>query len=115
MHDSILQSVKKALGVPVDDDGFDQELIIYINSALSALSQIGVGPLGGVLITSDEDTWASVIEGSFELEMAKSYVILKVRLLFDPPSSSFVLEAINKQIAEFEWRLNVQVEGAFDE
>lgn len=115
MNDSILQSVKKGLGIPIEDDGFDPELIIYINMALHILTQLGVGPSGGVVITSVEDTWASVIEGSYELEMVKSYVILRVRLIFDPPSSSFVLEAINKQIAEFEWRLNVQVEGAFDE
>lgn len=115
MNDSVLQSVKKALGVPVEDDGFDPELIIYINTALSTLTQLGVGPLGGVSITSGEDLWTSVVEGSQELEAAKSYVILKVRLLFDPPSSSFVLDAINKQIEELGWRLNVHVEGAFDE
>lgn len=115
MNESVLQSVKKALGVPYEDDGFDQELIMYINSALMILTQLGVGPDGGVVITNVEDTWASVIEGSTELEMVKTYVALRVKLLFDPPSTSFVLEAIKEQIAEFEWRLNSQVEGAFDE
>lgn len=115
MNDSILQTVKKGLAVPLEDDGFDQELIIHINSVLMILSQLGVGPSGGVFITGQEDTWASIIEGSYELEMVKSYVILRVKLLFDPPSSSFVLESIKNQISEFEWRLNIQVEGAFDE
>lgn len=115
MNESILQSVKKGLGVPEDDDGFDPELIMYINSALMILTQLGIGPLGGVIISGPEETWTSVIEGSYELELVKTYVILRVRLMFDPPSSSFVLDAIKNQIAEFEWRLNVQVEGAFDE
>lgn len=115
MHDSILQSVKKGLGIPFEDDGFDSELIIHINTALMILTQLGVGPTGGVFITSQEDTWASIIEGAFDLEMVKTYVILRVKLIFDPPSSSFVLESIKNQLQEFEWRLNVQVEGAFDE
>lgn len=114
MNESILKSVKQGLGVPEWDDGFDATLVIHINSALMTLSQLGVGPNGGVLITGPTETWASVVEGDTEFEMVKSYVILKVKLLFDPPSSSFVLDAINKQLAEFEWRLNVQAEGAFD-
>lgn len=115
MNDSILQSVKKGLGIPLEDDGFDAELIIHINTALMILTQLGVGPTGGVFITGQEDTWASIIEGAFDLEMVKTYVILRVKLIFDPPSSSFVLESIKNQLQEFEWRLNVQVEGAFDE
>lgn len=115
MNDSILLSVKKGLGVPEWDDGFDSELLIHINSVLMALTQIGVGPIGGIFIAGPEETWASLIEGSFEFEAVKTYVILRVKLLFDPPSSSFVLEAIKNQIAEFEWRLYIQAEGAFDE
>lgn len=115
MNDSILQSVKKGLGVPEWDDGFDQELIMHINTALMILTQLGVGPIGGVFIMGPEDTWASVVEGSSELEMVKTYVILRVKMIFDPPSSSFVLDSIKNQLAEFEWRLNAQVEGAFDE
>lgn len=115
MQDSILQSVKKGLGIPLEDDGFDAELIIHINTALMILTQLGVGPNGGVFITNQEDSWTSVIEGNLDLEMVKTYVILRVKLIFDPPSSSFVLESIKNQLQEFEWRLNVQVEGAFDE
>lgn len=115
MHESVLATVKKGLGVPEWDDGFDSELLVHINTALMILAQLGVGPSGGVYISGPEDLWTSVIEGSFEFEMVKSYVILRVKLLFDPPSSSFVLESIKNQLAEFEWRLNVQAEGAFDE
>ena len=115
MNDSILATVKKGLGVPEWDDGFDSELIIHINSVLMGLTQIGIGPPGGVFITGPDDTWTSLIEGSSEFEMVKSYMILRVKLLFDPPSSSFVLESYNKQIEEFEWRLYIQAEGAFDE
>lgn len=115
MNESILASVKKGLDVPEWDDGFDSELLIHINSVIMALRQIGVGPVDGISIIGPEDTWASLLEGSSEFEMAKSYVILRVKSLFDPPSSSFVLESIKNQIAEFEWRLNFQAEGAFDE
>lgn len=115
MNDSILLSVKKSLGIPLEDDGFDPELIIHINTALMILTQLGVGPNDGVFITSQEDTWASLIEGNLDLEMVKTYIILRVKLIFDPPSSSFVLESIKNQLQEFDWRINVQVEGAFDE
>lgn len=115
MHESILATVKKGLGIPEWDDGFDSELLVHINTALMILTQLGVGPSGGVYISSPDETWTSIVEGSFEFEMVKSYVILRVKLMFDPPSSSFVLESIKNQLAEFEWRLNVQAEGAFDE
>lgn len=115
MNDSILQTVKKSLPLSLEDDYFDQEIIIHINTALMALTQLGIGPTGGIFITGPEDTWTSIIEGALDLEMAKSYVILRVKLLFDPPSNSFVLKSMENQIAEFEWRLNVQAEGAFNE
>lgn len=115
MFSSILADVKKICGVPEWDDGFDTELIIHINTALMTLSQLGVGPQGGVFITGPEDTWASVVEGDTEIEGAKTYVGMKVKLAFDPPTSSFVLESFKNTIAELEWRLNVHQEGAFDE
>lgn len=115
MHGSILKDVKKVVGVPEWDDGFDAQLIIFINTAISYLTQLGVSPRGGVSITGPEETWSSIVEGSKHLEAVKTYVSLKTRLLFDPPSSSFVLESIKNLIAEAEWRLNVQAEGAFDD
>lgn len=112
-YTSILDDVKKLCQVPEWDDGFDQELIIHINTALMTLAQLGIGPPGGVYITGPEDTWASVVEGDTEIEAVKTYVGLKVKMVFDPPTSSFVLESYKNTIAELEWRLNVHAEGAF--
>lgn len=115
MEESILMTVRKACQVPEWDDGFDQELIVHTNTILMRLTQLGVGPRTGFFITGTQETWASFIGGSDEFKMVQSYVVLRVRLLFDPPSSSFVLESMKNQIAEFEWLLNVQAEGAFDD
>lgn len=114
MHGSILMDVRKGCNVPEWDDGFDQELIMYINTVIFDLAQIGVGPPNGFSIMGKEETWSSIVEGSKQLEAVKTFMILKVRLVFDPPSSSFVLESMKNIIAECEWRLNVQAEGAFD-
>lgn len=110
---SILADVKKGIGVPEWDDGFDPEIVIFINAALFTLAQLGVGPPGGISITGSEETWDSIVEGRIDLDAVRTYVILKTRLAFDPPSTSFVIDAINNQISELEWRLNVQIEGAF--
>jgi hypothetical protein len=106
---SILDSVKKLLGVDLEETHFDQELILHINSALMQLNQIGVGE-DNVIITSNLNTWTSVLGTNVNLESAKMYVYLKVRLIFDPPTSAFVLDSIERQITQLEWRLNVQVE-----
>lgn len=105
----ILASIKKLLGINEIDTNFDQEIIMHINSVLMVLNQLGVGPKVGFKISNSE-TWASFIGDRIDLEMVRSYVYLKVRLLFDPPQNSFLVEAINKQIEEFEWRLQLQVE-----
>jgi hypothetical protein len=107
--DSILNSIKKLLGIELDESHFDQELIMHINSALMTLNQIGVGE-NCVSITSEDDLWTSVTETNTNLEAVKLYVYLKVRLVFDPPTSAFVLDSIERQINQLEWRLNVQVE-----
>lgn len=112
MNDSILRTVKMCCGVPEWDDGFDQELITHINSVLMTVSQIGVGQPRGMFITGMNDTWASLLSGSKDYEAIRSYVVLKTRLLFDPPTNSSILESYKNQIAEFEWRLNVQSEEA---
>lgn len=115
VHSSILEDVKKFCQVPEWDDGFDTDLIIHINTALMTLNQLGVGPSGGLFISGPEDTWASLVEGNEEIEGVKTYVEIKTKLVFDPPTSSFVLEAMKQTAAELEWRLNVHAEGAFDE
>lgn len=102
--DSILTSVKKMLGITEEYTHFDTDIIIHINSVFMILSQLGVGPEGGFTIQDASTTWDEYISGS-KAELVKSYIFLKVRLLFDPPESTAAIEAIKNQINEFEWRL----------
>lgn len=106
--DSILRSVKKMLGVADSDNYFDEELIMYINSVFAVLTQLGVGPATGFSIQDESAVWTDFVSDMTLVELTKSYMKLKVRLLFDPPTSSSVMEATNRMISEFEWRLNVQ-------
>ena len=115
---SILLSVKKMLGLSSDYDVFDPELIIHINSVFGTLHQLGVGPEDQFRITSDEDVWSDFTTEGEEIDEVKTYVYLRVRLLFDPPSSSFVLSSFQEQLKELEWRLNVksdEIKGTEDE
>lgn len=104
--ESILTSIKKLLGIEAEYTHFDADIIMHINSVLSILGQIGIGPEAGFSITNDEATWDQFVTGE-KFSMVKSYVYLKVRLLFDPPLSSAAIESINRQISELEWRLFV--------
>lgn len=116
MTDSILETIKIALAITEDPD-FDDELCIHINSALNALIQIGIGPKEGFIVTSSEETWADFLGSDNNpktKQMAKSYVFMKTKLIFDSPNSSYLTEAIKSQIAEYEWRLQTQKE-ALDE
>ena len=108
--ENILDSIKKLLGIDEMDLNFDQELIMHINSVFMVLNQLGVGPVGGFKISSNEEAWADFVGTRLDLESVKSYIYLKVRLLFDPPQNSFLVGSIEKQIEEQEWRLQVQVE-----
>lgn len=107
--ESILTSIKKLLNIAEDYDCFDADLIMHINSVFLVLTQLGVGPKEGFFIEDDSSVWSDFIEGN-KLEMVKSYMGMKVKLLFDPPGSSAVLESMNRLIAEFEWRLNIAVD-----
>ena len=109
--DSILTSVKKIIGISEEDESFDTDLIIHINSVLMILSQLGVGPEDGFSITDKSAVWTDVIGDNKFIEAVKTFVGLKVRLIFDPPTSSAVLDSINKTISELEWRINVMVEN----
>ncbi len=109
MNDSILNSVKLQLGILPEYTVFDQQLILAINTAFSILHQLGVGPKDGYAIEDESNRWDEVVTKQ-SLNMVKSYVFLKVKLLFDPPATSFVLDAYNKQLAEMEWRINSEVE-----
>lgn len=107
MEDSILKSTKKMLGLAADYIEFDLDVLTHINTVFSTLSQIGIGPLGGFMIEDDQATWTEYLGPEPELHnTVKSYIYLRVRLLFDPPETSFAIEAMNNQIREFEWRLN---------
>lgn len=109
--ESILISIKKMLGIEEDYNHFDYDIIMHINTALGVLNQIGVGPEECYSISSDENTWNDFLgEQIKNLNMVKTYVYLKVRLIFDPPTSSFIVDAFNKQITELESRMNTQVE-----
>lgn len=110
MDDSILDSIKKILGMPPDYDAFDTDLVIHINSVFGILAQLGVGPEGGFSISDNTTLWKAYLGDSKDLEMVKSYMALKVRLVFDPPTIGAVMDAMKEQIREFEWRLNVQVD-----
>ena len=107
--DSILISVKKMLGISEEDTHFDSEIILNINSVLMILNQLGVCETC-VSIESDSETWSDVLGNRTDLALVKTYVYLKVRALFDPPTSSYVLDSMERQITQFEWRLNAQVE-----
>lgn len=110
--DSILTSIKKLLGISEDYTQFDDDIIMHINSVFLNLAQLGVGPSTGFSITDNMDEWSDFvdIEDNAQLQAIKTYVYLKVKLIFDPPLSSSVIESINRMIAELEWRLNVAVE-----
>lgn len=108
--ESILISVKKMLGITEEYEHFDADLIMHINSVFMILTQLGVGSDKGFVIKGKDETWADFIPEEKKLELVKSYMHLKVKLLFDPPMSSTVMEAMNRQISEFEWRLNVAVD-----
>lgn len=110
MNDSILTSTKKALNLAEDYTAFDMDIILHINSVFSTLNQLGVGPSVGFMIEDKEATWSSFLGSDPRLNHVKSYVYLRVRLLFDPPNTGFTTTAIQKQIEEMEWRLNVQRE-----
>ena len=106
--DPILKDIKKLLGILDSDKHFDSDLLIHINSGFFKLHQLGVGP--EEMFTVDENkVWGDFQED--KLPIVRSYIYLFVKLLFDPPATSFHLTAINEQMREFEWRLNVQAEG----
>lgn len=114
MEQSILRSVKKALGVGDDDESFDLDILMHINTEFSTLHDMGVGPEEGFVVEDDSVEWGDFLDADEEkvqLSRVKTAVILRTRLLFDPPNTSFVMDAMTKQLQEAEWRLNVKREG----
>lgn len=115
MEESILISIKSMLGIDDDCDSFDEEIIVFINSVFSTLYQIGFDPAKNYMIQSNEESWTDILNGDYGLlNLVKPYVYAKVRMLFDPPTSSFVLESLTKYADELQWRIQVQSEGGFD-
>lgn len=113
MEQSILRSIKKLLNISDDDPGYDTDLIFHINTSFMVLHQLGYDkndtPNRSFVISDETTTWTDFISGRDNIEAVKSYVYLKVRLLFDPPSTSFAIEAFKKQLEELEWRLSLEV------
>lgn len=110
MRESILDSVKLSLGIPVGYEHFDFQILLHLNSVLAILPQIGVGPKEGFYVQDDQTTWGDLVGDTFlasRLLYVKSYVCLRVRLLFDPPSSLGAIDAMERQMRELEWRITV--------
>lgn len=106
MEDSILKTVKKAVSISEDDTSFDLDILMNTNSAMSNLHQYGIGPEAGLTVEDENAKWFDLGIPQAQLNMAKTYVCLKVRLAFDPPTTSFHIDAIKDQIAEQEARLS---------
>jgi hypothetical protein len=110
--DSILDEVKQALGVSPDVDAFNADVLMHINSVFSTLNQLGIGPPEGFAIQDSSTTWADFLGDELRLNMVKTYIYLRVRLLFDPPGGSYhLVNSLNEQLKELEWRISTFREG----
>lgn len=109
--DSILTSIKKLLMLAEDDTSFDADIIMHINTVIAVLNQFGVGPDTGFTITDKAATWQELLGSYPNLDSVRSYVYLKVKMIFDPPSSGAVIESMNRVIGELEWRINATAEA----
>lgn len=110
--ESILNSIKKLLGIAEDYDHFDSDIIMHINSVFTTLTQLGVGPEDGFSINDETEKWEDFLPEERMIHSVKSYMFMKVKLMFDPPLSSAVIECMKEQIKEMEWRLQVAVDSA---
>lgn len=113
MNESILNSIKKLLGIVPEYTDFDQDITLFINSVFPILRQLGYGPKEGFTITDANAKWSDYIGDNKNLEIVKSFVYLKVRLLFDPPAASAHMEAFKQTISELEWRIKEECEFDF--
>lgn len=113
--ESILTSIKKLLGITEEYEHFDSDLVMHINSVFMILTQLGVGPEEGFRIEDDTTEWNEFLTDDTKLQAVKTYMHLKVKMMFDPPLSTAVIECMKRQIDELEWRLNVQAETDISE
>ena len=102
---SILDSVKQMLGIESEDTSFDKELIMHTNGALMVMTQLGVGPVTGFSISDKEQNWAEFLQDRTDMDLVFNDVYLRVKLIFDPPQNSFLVNSINNQIKEYDWRI----------
>lgn len=107
-NDSILLTIKKLIGMDADYNAFDVDIIVAINGSFMILNQLGVGPDTPFMITGADESWEDFSDGMNQIELVKNYIYLRTKLLFDPPSTGVLHEAIERQISEFEFRLMVQ-------
>ena len=114
MSDSILATIKKMLGLDAAYTAFDTDIIVLINSAFMTLNQIGVGPKEGYSIHDYTGNWTDFVTNRVMLNSVQEYVYMKVKMVFDPPSNSYVMEAMKSRCAEYEVRLNMQAESVED-
>lgn len=105
--ESILDSIKKLLGIQPEYRAFDEDLIIHINTVFIILNQLNIGPEEGFMIVDGSESWDDFVKGINET-MVKTYIYLKVRLMFDPPTSGVLVESMNSMISELEWRLYLE-------
>lgn len=113
--DSILSSIKDSLGIDESDKGFDNEIKPLINRTFLSLIQLGVKPIGGPRINSELDTWKDKFGERDDLDAIQTYIYLKVKLVFDPPTNGSVIDVMKEDIKELEWRINTQVETPDEE
>lgn len=111
MSNSILVTTKKVLGIDASYTAFDIDILMQINSVFSTLNQLGIGPADGFMIEDATPTWDAFLGSDLRLNSVKTYVYLKVRLLFDPPTTSYLIDSLKQQVQEIEWRLSVVREG----
>ena len=110
MDESILDSIKLILGVDTEYDAFDSEILMAINSSFMSLTQLGLGPAEGFKVPNKATTWADILGTRQDLESVRSYIGIKSRILFDPPTNSYIMQALNNAATELEWRIRTQLE-----
>lgn len=109
--ESILDTIKQMLGIQIDDESFDPDIKVLINTVTPNLAQMGIGPINGFIVTNKDQLWSEYIDSKLiNLEGVKQYIYLKVKLIFDPPTNSTVVQAINDSLKELEYRMNLAVE-----
>lgn len=114
MENSILNTIKKQLGIEKDVTHFDEELIVHINACLLSITQLGVGSKNGFMVTDENTAWDGLLGERTDLEAVKTLLYMKVRVSFDPPSNSFLLESLQRTIEELTWRILLQLSNVME-